>query len=213
MFEKVIIGNATLYRGDCMDVLPLLDKVDAVIADPPYGIGMADWDFETPADALFDLIFEKSKHQIIFGGNYFRLPITQGWLCWHKTHNYGNGGFSGISDFELAWTSFLKKAKYLPYQYVGNCELGKPSYSAKREHPTQKPVGLMLWCIQQAGNPQSILDPFMGSGTTGVAAMQMGRSFIAEKLEEPQFVGLNNMLDSKTRSALRAEKEARKAKK
>ena len=187
MFEKVVIGNATLYRGDCMDVLPLLDKMDAVITDPPYGIGMADWDNETPAKEIFNLIFDLSKDQIIFGGNYLNLPIKQGWICWHKTHNYGNGGFSGISDFELAWTSFLKKAKYIPYQYIGNCELGKPNYKSIRDHPTQKPVGLMNICIGFFIEAQSILDPFMGSGTTGVAAIQMGRSFIGIEREQKYF--------------------------
>ena len=188
---KVEIGNATLYLGDCMDILPTLPFVDAVITDPPYGIGQdggaqrtrgskktngekLGWDNQRPGKCIFDAIQAAGNVQIIWGGNYFAdyLPASMGWLYWEKRM----GG--DFADGELAWTSQHKALRQF-------CHYKK---NKGDEHPTQKPLELMLWCIQQCKNvPLSILDPFMGSGTTGVAAIQMGRKFIGIEREPKYF--------------------------
>jgi len=193
--RKEVIGNATLYLGDCLEILPTLPKVDAVITDPPYGINRSGqpetktvnqkhkrklhedfgWDAARPAPEIFALMLEKSDVQVIWGANYFAdlLPPTKGWLYWDK----GQNGLS-MSDGELAWTSMQKALR----AFVCN-----RSALVGSEHPTQKPEILMRWCIAQAGNPQTVLDPFMGSGTTGVACMNLGRAFIGIEIEPKYF--------------------------
>jgi len=192
---KVEIGGATLYLGDCIDILPTLDKVDAVITDPPYGISRSGqqerftkslkhkrkhfedlgWDEKRPSKELFDLILKSANKSLIWGGNYFAdmLPATMGWLFWDK----GQKGLS-MSDGELAWTSEQKALRSI---------VVNRSALVGSEHPTQKPIELMIWSIDQIGNPKTILDPFMGSGTTGVAAVQMGRKFIGIEREPKYF--------------------------
>ena len=186
--EKVIIGNATLYLGDCAEILPTLDKVDAVITDPPYGIGfgkkhtkwsenrnviLGNWDNSIPdVSNLIDL----AKEIIIWGGERFSLPIKRKWLTWVKPD-----AAPTFASTEFAWTNQDAPARHFIY-----------SISATNQerigHPTQKPIALMKWCIDQCKlNPQTILDPFMGSGTTGVAAVQMGRSFIGIEREKSYF--------------------------
>jgi DNA modification methylase len=198
--KPVVIGDATLYLGDCMEVLPLLDKVDAVITDPPYGINVAakdrakekkahyfkayavgDWDKERPSKAIFDAIQAAGDHQIIWGGNYFAdlLPPRMGWLSWDKTQR----GL-GQADGELAWTSFNNAIRIFTANRVIFEQEGG------RDHPTQKPIALMKWCIEYAdrhGSARDVLDPFMGSGTTGVAAIQLGRRFIGIERDERYF--------------------------
>ena len=187
--EKVIIGNATLYLGDCAEILPTLDKVDAVITDPPYGIGITksnrlavsrgmggmDWDNETPEQSLIDQIVSLAKESILWGGNYFDLPPSRCFLIWDK-QNYGRD----FADCEYAWSNIDSVARMFLMRPM-NMDGGKV-------HPTQKPERLMKWCIDQCKlNPQIILDPFMGSGTTGVAAVQMGRQFIGIEREKQYF--------------------------
>lgn len=187
--EKVVIGNAELYLGDCMDVLPTLGKVDAVLTDPPYGIninksnrlsvsrghGGETWD-ESPPDAdTLTAIVGAGDTAILWGGNYFDLPPSRGFLIWDK-NNYGRD----FADCEMAWTNIDAVARIFQMRPM-NMDGGKL-------HPTQKPVALMKWCIEQCkNNPQTILDPFMGSGTTGVAAVQMGRKFIGIEREPKYF--------------------------
>jgi len=189
--EIVKIGDATLYLGDCMDILPTLDKVDAVITDPPYGMGEVlkdkggrwaglytekngfSWDKTAPEIVLtFPSIAQKV---IIWGGNFFDLPVSKSWLVWNKIiRNFSS------SVCELAWTNLDKPINAFDYSH------GQLAIEGK-QHPTQKPLPLMIWCIEQAGNPERILDPFMGSGTTGVAAIQMGRKFIGIEREPKYF--------------------------
>lgn len=197
--EKVVIGSATLYRADCREVLPTLPKVDAVITDPPYGInadkkaaknegkwgwkfhGDTNWDVERPPQECFDLMGEQVRRGgvlIVWGGNYFTdfLPPTMQWLVWDK----GQRDFS-LADCEFAWSSQRRAARIFGYSRGAAKQDGK-------EHPTQKPIALMEWCIEQAANkPKTILDPFMGSGTTGVAAMNLQRSFIGIEREPKYF--------------------------
>lgn len=199
--RKEIIGDCRLFLGDCRDILPTLGKVDAVVTDPPYGIGESggeknrykegrtrfevpkharkDWDNDRPSKDTFDAILKVSKAQIVWGGNYFAdmLPPSMGWLYWDKRI----GG--DFSDGELAWTS--RKAalrSFAMHPFVG-LDGGK-----LRVHPTQKPVDLMKWCIEQLPSGcDTILDPFMGSGTTGVACVKLGRSFIGIEREPDYF--------------------------
>ena len=192
--QKVTIGSAVLYQGDCMDILPTLGKVDAVITDPPYGINkdgqvrttggnggrkayeFLGWDGERPNSEIFDLILNIAPLHCIWGGNYFAdlLPPTMRWLVWDKGQRINQ------SDGELAWTSQQKALRI--------CTLNRVELMTDgAQHPTQKPVRLITWCINQLGNPETILDPFMGSGTTGVAAIQLGRKFIGIEREPKYF--------------------------
>jgi len=193
MSNPVIIGNATLYLGDCLEILPTLGKVDAVITDPPYGINAArdrnsqrdgwidypagGWDAKRPGREAFDLFRSVSKEQIIWGGNYFTdyLPPTMQWLVWDK----GQREFS-LADCEFAWSSQQKASRIFNYSRGAALQDGK-------EHPTQKPVALMTWCIEKLGKAPTIADFFMGSGTTGVACMQLGRKFIGIEIEPKYF--------------------------
>jgi site-specific DNA-methyltransferase (adenine-specific)/modification methylase len=194
---KIEIGNATLYLGDCMDILPTLDKVDAVITDPPYGInenskkvasrgklaapkdyGDFDWDKAPPPDALIELIRTKGQHQAFFGGNYFNLPPTSCWLVWDKLN-----GDNDFADCELAWTNWSKAVRRLQWRWNGMIRQG----NEQRYHPTQKPLEVMKWVIEICPKSETILDPFMGSGTTGVAAIQLGRKFIGIEREPKYF--------------------------
>ena len=191
------IGDATLYLGDCMEVLPTLGKVDAVITDPPYGInenskkvasrgklaapkdyGDFDWDKAPPPDALIELIRTKGQHQAFFGGNYFTLPPTSCWLVWDKLN-----GDNDFADCELAWTNWPKAVRRLQWRWNGMIRQG----NEERYHPTQKPLEVMKWVIELCPKSEAILDPFMGSGTTGVAAIQLGRKFIGIEREPKYF--------------------------
>ena len=196
--QKVVIGNAELYCGDCRDILPTLGKVDAVVTDPPYGIGVdgqkqslcknpkhnrkkhdfKGWDSDTPDSSVFDFIMSISKEQIIWGGNYFQDKIEKpgrGWLIWDK----GQYGLT-MSDGEAAYCSLDKPLRI----FTKNRAVLAQDVT---KHPTQKPVALMKWCIDQLDYCDTILDPFMGSGTTGVAAVQMGRKFIGIELDHDYF--------------------------
>ena len=181
---KVQIGDATLYCGDCVEVLRTLPKVDAVITDPPYGIGIAanpvrqmheklDWDKAAPDASLIQRLVTAGDVAVIWGGNYFDLPPSQCFFVWDKVQPQD---FS-LAMCEQAWTNNRGPAKLYRQSVL----------SYRKEHPTQKPVELMCWCIDMVGNPQTILDPFMGSGTTGVAALQMGRKFIGIEREPRYF--------------------------
>jgi len=197
--KPVIIGNAELWLGDCRDILPTLPKVDAVVTDWPYGIGEAagknasrgnlatakdygddDWD-DKPIDAeLVALTRAAGRWNILFGGNYYPCPATSCWLVWDKEN-----GSNDFADCELAWTNLPKAVRRLRYMWNGMLRAhGEP----RGDHPTQKPIGVMKWAIGHLPEPnQTILDPFMGSGTTGVAAVQMGRKFIGIEREERYF--------------------------
>ena len=180
------IGAATLYLGDCRDILPTLPKVDACITDPPYGIGIAanpvrqmherfDWDAATPDESVLSAVIQAGAVAVVWGGNYFDLPPSQCFLVWDKVQPQD---FS-LAMCEQAWTNKKGPAKLYRQSVL----------SYRKEHPTQKPVELMKWCIEQAAVPPrgTVLDAFMGSGTTGVAAVQMGRRFIGIEREPKYF--------------------------
>jgi len=183
-----VIGNATLYLGDCMEILPTLQKVDAVITDPPYGIGFAAqptkwqrragkqpeaWD-DVTVEGL-DALRALGDVQIIWGGNYYPLPPSRGWLSWFKPD-----APPSMASFELAWTNQDRNSRQM------SVSIGATN-AERVGHPNQKPLPLMRWCVHQAGKAQSIADFFMGSGTTGVAAVEMGRQFIGIEREPKYF--------------------------
>lgn len=190
--RREVIGDATLYLGDCRDVLPTIGRVDAVVTDPPYGIARVwkggfgrgwgkawactqernQWDDEAPQEIVAALV-NMNVPTVIWGGNYFNLPPSRGWLVWNKPER----NFS-LSEAELAWTN------------VDMCVrvIDAPRSEFGREHPTQKPVLVMVNSIvKAAANARTILDPFVGSGTTGVASARLGRSFIGIEREPRYF--------------------------
>ena len=191
-----MIGDATLYLGDCLEILPTLPKVDAVITDPPYGIGAASanfingtsgnkhlygasWDATPPTKAELESVCVAAEQAVIWGGNYFGLRGSRCWLVWDKCT-----GENSYADAELAWTSIDGVVKIKRVPWVGANAKDTPA----REHPTQKPIAVMEWSIRQIkGECKSVLDPFMGSGTTGVACMNLGRKFIGIEIEERYF--------------------------
>ncbi len=179
---KVEICNATLYLGDCREIAPSVLPVDAIVTDPPYGlnghamrraVSMMDvgWDSE-PADV--DWIVRTEIPSIIWGGNYFNVPPARCVLVWDKD----NAGRS-FADLEMAWTNLDAVARRMILRPI-NMDGGK-------EHPTQKPLALMKWCLGMLPQATTILDPYMGSGTTGVAAVQMGKRFVGIEINQEYF--------------------------
>ena len=196
---KVEIGNATLYLGDCAEILPTLGQFDAVVTDPPYGIGESkgrnktrgklaiakdygddDWDNEPITKDAVDLMRNISEWQIIFGGNYFELPPTKCWLIWDKEN-----GASDFADAEMAWTNLNKAVRLKRYMWNGMLRANK---ELRGDHPTQKPIGIMEWVISHLPNDvETIIDPYMGSGTTGVACMNLKKKFVGIEREKKYF--------------------------
>lgn len=179
----VIIGNATLYCGDCRDVLPFLPFVDLVLTDPPYGIyacggkwGKKDdlqWDKE-PANNESQILAAGAV-QIIWGGNYFDLPPSRGWLAWRKPDRVPTA-----ADFELAWTSMDMNSRLISQSIAA-------TNAERAGHPTQKPLRVMEWSLGFCPDARTVLDPFMGSGTTGVACANHGKTFFGIERERKYF--------------------------
>lgn len=179
------IGDCTLYLGDCQSVDAPIESVCALLTDPPYGIGITksnrlavsrgmggkSWDDETPDLSRFMSLDVPS---IIWGGNYFDLPPHRAPLVWDK-----NNAGRDFADFEMAWTNLDMVARRMIFRPM-NMDGGK-------QHPTQKPVVLMEWCLGFIPSAKTILDPFMGSGTTGVACANLGRSFIGIERDSDYF--------------------------
>jgi site-specific DNA-methyltransferase (adenine-specific) len=180
----------TIYHGDCREILPTLPPVDLVLTDPPYGVtiikgggrGMngwkdysanGEWDKTPPSDALIEQVVAAGSSAIVWGGNYFKLPISMGWLVWDK----GQRNFS-LADGELAWTTESRALRIFSFARAAALR------ETKKEHPTQKPIALMRWCLEFFPDAQTILDPFMGSGTTLRAAKDLGRKAIGIEIEE-----------------------------
>lgn len=199
------IGNATLYLGDCQEILPALGQFNAVVTDPPYGIDVlnktyknknlkpgkslatkrqysdiGEWDKKAPNVETINLLRNISNWQIIFGGNYFELPPTKCWLVWDK-----ETGDNDFADAELAWTNLDKAVRLKRYMWNGMLRANK---EPRGDHPTQKPVGIMEWVISHLPQDvETIIDPYMGSGTTGVACAKMGKTFFGIEREQKYF--------------------------
>lgn len=179
------IGGQRLILGDCLQVMPMLGKVDAVVTDPPYGLGkrmqggtwgakdhnsgFLKWDLSAP-DWLPEAIGKTPA--IVWGGNYLHFPPSRCWLIWNKVN-----AVPTMADFEQAWTNLDRPSKRMDLP-VGRVEYG---------HPTQKPLALMEWCLGFLPNAKTILDPFMGSGTTLVACQRMGRMGTGIELDPDYF--------------------------
>src|SRR3974390_526540 len=188
----------TIYHGDCREILPCLAPVDLLVTDPPYGIGeaagknksrsklavskdygCAEWDSSPPPEWVFGLMRSMSTFQIIFGGNYFQLPPSSCWLVWDKVN-----GETDFADCELAWTNISKAVRRIKWMWHGMLQEDMRNKEF-RSHPTQKPVAVMKWAISQAPDGcKTLCDPFMGSGTTLVAAKQLGLKAIGIEIEE-----------------------------
>lgn len=197
-----VIGDATLYLADCATLLTKLAAFDALVTDPPYGIlnlehgvtsavrksrrvnagifadraiGTGDhaWDNAPTIEDLTAWI-GLAKHAIVWGGNYFPLPPARGILVWDKEQPWQN-----FSQAELAWTNLGRPAAL----HRESATRGTPN----KQHPTQKPLSLMKWCLSLVPDARTICDPYMGSGTTGVAAVTMGRSFIGIERDPAYF--------------------------
>jgi len=197
--RKEVIGNCTLFLADCLTVMPNLQGVDAVVTDPPYGInenhkknasrgkkakprdyGTFEWDSQPASLDHIKAIRAVSQHQIIFGGNYFEgLGPTPCWLVWDKEN-----GSNDFADCELAWTNLDKAVRRIYWRWNGMIRKGNDV----REHPTQKPEGVMAWCLEQLPKTtKTVLDPFMGSGTTLVACAKAGMSGIGIERDPAYF--------------------------
>lgn len=204
-----------IYCGDCLELMKEIpDKsIDLVLTDPPYGIGAdvenigmsagirndgtqrkdPSWACRKPKNydahnwdnklnkKYFDEIFRTSIDQIIFGGNYYTdiLPPSGGWVVWDK-----KVVMHTLSKCEMAWASPLNHIEIFRYLWAGY----RKEAPEERSHPTQKPVKLMEWCLLKYSQPgDTILDPFLGSGTTAVACKRTGRNFIGIE-KEPKYV-------------------------
>lgn len=205
--KETLAEGVEIWLGDCREVLPQIGKVDAVVTDPPYGIGIdgqkeiinknpkhnrkffeaRGWDDATPPVEVFDAIRSAAEIQIIWGGNYFvdrGLLPKKGWLVWDK----GQRALT-MSDGELAYSSLDKPLRMFTLNRAALIADGT-------EHPTQKPLRLMEWCLTHIPDAKNILDPFMGSGTTGVACVKMGRKFIGIEREPKYFDIARRRLES-----------------
>jgi DNA modification methylase len=220
-----VIGTAELYLGDCLEILPSLAPAEAVITDPPYGIGESsrkvasrgkpfgsradakntrgtfvpptdygafEWDKEPASPERIAACLAAGTKAIIWGGNYFALPPASKWLVWDKINS---GDFA---DCELAWTNLGGAVRMFRHMWNGmlrDSERGSP-----RVHPTQKPVALMRWCVEQA-KAKNVLDPFMGSGSTGVACVGMGVRFVGIEADERYFTTACRRIEDEQRQS------------
>jgi DNA modification methylase len=192
-------GGITIYHGDCREILPSL-RADLLLTDPPYGIGCdraihctkpsrpstytsgpkylpGDWDRARPDRSVFAMMLGRTDRQIIWGGNYFAdmLPASRGWLFWDKRFE----NTSNFSHGELAWTSINMRLQKFTLSSKAETAGGR-----LRTHPTQKPVALMKWCIGVCTATVSVLDPFMGSASTLVAAYRIGLTGVGIEINE-----------------------------
>lgn len=183
--------TATIYLGDCAEIAPQLGRFDLLCTDPPYGIGQSrrdyyarsegpsrltrqkdygdgDWDDAPPETELLTALRALCAHQVIWGGNYFDLPPSRGWLVWDKESR--ETILQG--HCELAWTNYDIPIRRKRHLWVG---MWKADKNEVRYHPTQKPLAVMSWAIGLCPDrPTSVLDPFMGSGTTLRACKDLG---------------------------------------
>jgi site-specific DNA-methyltransferase (adenine-specific) len=200
------IGHHELWLGDCREILPTLGRVDAVVTDPPYGIGhqhtgtSSRGNYRGPVDRIrnneavtgdgvpFDPSFLLDFDNVLmWGADHYRwrLPEHGRFLAWNKIGAVES--YDTFSDVEFAWHSQGRASRIFTFEWKGLMCRKVGENNGIREHPTQKPIALMRWCIEQVGDAATILDPFMGSGTTGVACVKLGRKFIGIEIEPKYF--------------------------
>ena len=222
MAEKVTIGNAELWHGDCRELLPGLQGVDAIVTDPPYGIGYAHSGWSAPSvlngqlvvaqtktakiegdevefcpSFLFELYLphgvsdtKNSPPIVLWGANHFArwLPPGGSFLCWDKS--CGTGAADLFVDAEFAWSNRRNARNVFRLLWKGAMRAGKEGARfSKRLHQSQKPVALMLWCMDYAriGMDKKVCDPYMGSGSTGIACLRSGRRFLGIEIDRNNF--------------------------
>ncbi len=197
MRTETIAEGVTLYLGDCREIMPTLGKVDTVVTDPPYGIN---YDPKTYAGSFADgvsgdktefdpaFLLAVPGRKILWGANNYAATLPRGgWFVWDKRCSEAADRLLG-SPFELAWTDNAKSFRIARILHAGKLNADGQWDQLSRVHPTQKPIKLMQWCIQQLpATTQTVLDPFMGSGTTGVAAVSLGRKFVGIEIEQKYF--------------------------
>lgn len=190
--------SCTIYHGDCRELLPLIEPVDLVLTDPPYGVSertnratngrsnataSIDWLPVAGDDEPFDPTpFLAYPRVVLFGGNHFadRLPPSPSWIVWDKREGTTS---DDNADCEMAWTNLGGPARL--YRHLWRGMIKASERNTRRVHPTQKPVSLMAWIIREWSSADDvILDPFMGSGTTLRAAKDLGRKAIGIEIEE-----------------------------
>lgn len=178
--ERLTQGRVySVHLGDCLEVMRGMDKVDAIVTDPPYGLGKklngGSWGNVAQWDYLSDLgwLLELAPIVCVWGGNYHGLPASRGWLVWHKPD-----APPSMANVELAWTNQDMNSRMISHTIAAT--------NAERVgHPTQKPLRVMQWCLQVLGIPSgaTVVDPFMGSGSTGVACIKMGCNFVGCEID------------------------------
>ena len=201
-----------LYNQDCMEAMASMKdgEFDLAIVDPPYGINMdggkignnklakitnytkKKWDSSAPSQKYFDELRRISKHQIIWGANHFisRIPIDSScWIVWNKEN-----GDNYFADCELAWTSFKTAVRMYTFRWAGMLQ-GDMKNKEHRIHPTQKPVALYTWLLDKyAQQGWKILDTHLGSGSSAIAAHDMGFEFHGYELDEEYFEAASKRL-------------------
>jgi len=187
----------TAYCGDCIDILPTLEKVDLVFTDPPYGIDYNNEKLNRKSNSkfrnidgdkefIFENIFKYGKEQIIFGAENFykHLPHKGRWICWLKQPV---GCKNLASDFEMAWVS-KKNGYYKLYQIIHGGFINNDNPLSQRFHPTQKPVRLFQFILQDYSKLNDlVLDMFGGSGTTAIACIKENRRCIIIEKDKEYF--------------------------
>ncbi len=200
-----VTDKITITNEDNMELMKRYpdNYFDLAIVDPPYGINIqkmnytqstkggiakrkdyssvGNWDSETPNKEYFNELFRVSKNQIIWGGNYFELPLTKSWIIWDKKteDKYSND----FADCELAWNSFEKPAKIVRYLWSGMLQPNMKD-KQKRIHPTEKPYQLYKWLLDKyAKDGDKILDTHLGSGSIAIACHDYGFYLTACELD------------------------------
>jgi len=204
-----VTDKIELYNCDNMELMKKYpdNYFDLAIVDPPYGIdihkmnytqstkggvakrndysAITDWDSSIPNKEYFEQLFRVSKNQIIWGGNYFELPLTKSWIIWDKKieEKYSND----FADCEMAWNSFNKPAKIVRYLWSGMLQPNMKD-KQKRIHPTEKPYQLYKWILDKYAKPKDkILDTHLGSGSIAIACHDYGFELVGCELDREYY--------------------------
>jgi site-specific DNA-methyltransferase (adenine-specific) len=214
--KEVVIGDARLLLGDCREILPTLGRVDAVVTDPPYGIGWQPRVNHQDQRWVDEINFDPAEiaaygaEATIWGAEYLAplLPPSKAWLTWVKRPIAGfdfSKDSRSYATTELAWSTVGKSA-FFALVWDGGMRAGDAS-NRTFCHPSQKPVELMEWCLRRHRDARTACDPFMGSGTTGVACARAGVSFVGIEQDEKYFdIACRRIADEASRPRLFVER-------